>query len=96
MLYAICSAVLIWIAPRLAAPVADQLPAECATVGGTVRAAVRLKYGIDPRPSRLSRQKGLTRHEVWEMLRTIIVEQLAVPPEAVTIDAEFVRDLGAD
>jgi acyl carrier protein len=92
-LYCVSSAVLMWMAPRLAAPLADQLPAECGTVGGTVRAALRLTYGIHPRTWR---PKGLTPDEVWETLRKVIVEQLAVPPEAVTAEAELVRDLGAD
>jgi acyl carrier protein len=34
--------------------------------------------------------------DVWDALQIIIVEQLGVPPEAVTRDASFVKDLGAD
>jgi len=33
---------------------------------------------------------------VWERLREIIVEQLGVRPEQVTLEASFVYDLGAD
>lgn len=32
----------------------------------------------------------------WETLRSIIVQQFGVPPEAIAADTDFVRDLGAD
>jgi acyl carrier protein len=35
-------------------------------------------------------------NEAWETLRSIVAEQLQVPLEAVTPDADLVRDLGAD
>jgi acyl carrier protein len=33
---------------------------------------------------------------LFDDVRSIIVEQLHVPPEKVTIDAKFIEDLGAD
>jgi len=34
--------------------------------------------------------------DIWRRLTDIIVEQLGVRPEQVTLSAHFIRDLGAD
>jgi len=85
------SALLAWAAYQAAAPFAVQLPAECATVGGTVRAMLRSNYGSQTQTTR-----KWDPNEVWETLRSVIVRQFGVPPEAITADTDFVRDLGAD
>ena len=91
VIFALGSALLIWMANRAMSPFAVEIPVECATVGGTVKAILRLNYGT---------QTGTNRkwdpHEVWETLRSLIAEQLDVPLEAVTADAYFVDNLGAD
>jgi acyl carrier protein len=91
VIFTLGSALLIFMANQAMAPFAVEIPAEYATVGGTVRAVVRLNYGT---------QTGTKRkwdpHQVWETLRGIIAEQLGVPLEAVTADAYFVDNLGAD
>ena len=89
--YWLGSALLVWIANRAAAPFAVEIPAECATVGGTVRAILRLNYG-----TRTGTRRRWDPNEVWETLRRLIVEQLGVPLEAVTADAFLVDNLGAD
>jgi len=35
-------------------------------------------------------------NEIWERLKAMIVEQLAIKPEQVTKEANFVYDLGMD
>lgn len=91
VLYSVGSALVLWAAHRAAAPFAVQIPTECATVGGTVRAALRLNHGMHPQTRR-----RWDPNDVWETLRKVIVEQLDVPPEVVTPDAALVDDLGAD
>ena len=40
--------------------------------------------------------KGVKRLEVFDKVKEIIVEQLGVDPDEVTLEASFVEDLGAD
>jgi hypothetical protein len=91
VLYAVGCVYLLRAARRAAASFAVQLPAECATVGGTVKSILRRNYA-EPLPGRRIWHPT----EVWETLRRVVVDQLAVPPEAVTPDADFIHDLGAD
>jgi acyl carrier protein len=79
------------VALQFTTPFATRFSQECLTVRGAVQAALALNYG------KLSTQgPGWNREEVWECLRTIIVEQLGVAPEQVVESAEFVKDFGAD
>ena len=39
---------------------------------------------------------ALTENEVFEKVKTVVVEQLSVSPSEVTKEASFVDDLGAD
>ncbi len=43
-----------------------------------------------------SRNEPLAENEVWERLRSLIVDHLGVRPDEITRSAEFVRDLKAD
>jgi acyl carrier protein len=89
--YLVACLYLLRAARRAAASFAVQLPADCATVGGTVKAILRRNYA-EPLPGR----RNWHPNEVWETLRRVVVDQLDVPPETVTPDADFVHDLGAD
>jgi acyl carrier protein len=90
VLYSLGSAALVWATHRAVATFAVQLPAECATVGGTVRAVLRVND-----VSRTPTGRKWDPNEVWETLRGVVVEQFGVPPEAVTAETHFVNDLGA-
>jgi acyl carrier protein len=91
LLYSMISALIAWTMHEMAAPFAVWVPAECATVGGTVKAIQRLNFSTYGRSDR-----NWDPNEAWETLRSVIAEQLQVPLEAVTPDADLVRDLGAD
>jgi len=80
-----------WLAYRLSTPFAVQLPADCATVEGVTRAILRLNYGVY-----VQREKTWNEKDVWETLHNVIVDELSVKPEAVTKEAQFVRDLRLD
>lgn len=41
-------------------------------------------------------RRSLTPGEVWTTVRDVLADQLEVPPEEVTPDADLVRDLGMD
>jgi acyl carrier protein len=87
----LAGALLFWAVSRLTAPFAVQIPAACATVGGTVRAV--LDSG---NPTRLQTSGKWDPNEVWQTLCKVIAEQFDVPPESITPDTDFVYDLGAD
>lgn len=89
--YTLVCALLAWMAYQRMTVMAVQVPAECATVGDTVRSALR-RGGEMPPPAGRSWDPG----EVWETLRRVIVDQLDVSPEAVTVEADLVRDFGMD
>lgn len=40
--------------------------------------------------------KGLNRQEIWESLRSLIVQQAGVKSDVVTKEARIVKDLGID
>jgi hypothetical protein len=85
------SALLAWAARRTAAPFEVAIPAECATVGDTVRAILRSTQGVTSQTPKVWEP-----NEVWETLRRIVAEQFDVPLDVVTVTTDFVRDLGAD
>jgi hypothetical protein len=91
VLYSACSAFLVWATGRLTAPFATHVPAECATAGDSVKVALRQRVGGEAGSTRTWDEQ-----EVWETLRRVISEQLDVPLDEVTPDADLVRDLGMD
>jgi hypothetical protein len=82
---------LAWTVCRAAATSSFEIPAECATVGDTVRVLLSLNQGPSPRPARQWEP-----NEVWDTLRRVVAEQFDVPLEVITVNTDFVRDLGAD
>jgi len=91
VLWFVGSLIFSWLVCRLSTPFAVQLPAACATVEGVTRAILRLNYGLY-----VQREKTWNEKEVWETLHDVIVDELSVKPEAVTKEAQFVRDLRLD
>jgi acyl carrier protein len=87
----LAAALLVWAAGRLVAPFAVQIPARCATVGGTVQTALG-SHGYIRADSGRAWDPG----EVWRTLRDVIGAQFGVPPESIAPDTDFVYDLGAD
>ena len=75
----------------LSKPTAVVWPANLETIGDLTRALVIQKYGAV-----LDREKAWTREEIWGILRGVVVDVLGVESEAVTREARFVEDLGAD
>lgn len=72
---------------RLTTPWAQEVPEAVPTVGALAQALGPVNA------SRLVRQEGWTREQVREVVRTITIQELGVPPD-FSDDAEFVRDLG--
>jgi acyl carrier protein len=89
--YSVGGALLVWTARRAAAPFANRIPAPCATVGGTVRAVLRSNQGYYGPTAR-----KWDPIEAWDTLRRVIAEQLDIPVEAITPEADFIDNLGAD
>lgn len=87
--------VLVIAAILLTHPLATHFPRTAQTVRGMVLRvlAMNLKKitGVS-RPETAKRR--LHPEEVWEMLRSIVVEQLDVAPEEVTKKKRFIKDLG--
>jgi acyl carrier protein len=80
--------VVVWGLVWLTIPLAVEFPADSATVGTFTKAVLARNYGtISDECSRFND------NEVWEVLRSIIVEQLGVRPSDVTKDSNFVKDL---
>ncbi len=90
-LYSLASVFCVWMAQQALRPLAIELPVECATVGGTVRAVVRLNQGLTA-----PKHRAWDPDETWATLRRVIAEQLDVPVEAIKAEAQFVDNLGAD
>jgi len=61
---------------------------NCRTVRGLAESVLRLNL-----KSLSERYSGSSRSDIWIALRSIIVEQLGVSPEEVTLSASFVKDL---
>lgn len=72
-------------------PMAVVFRPEFATMGRLTKAILRRNYGAIPDTCQRANAE-----EVWNMLRTLIVEQLGVRLNDVTKEASFVEDLGAD
>ncbi len=70
---------------------AVDLPADCATMGGLTKAVMKLNYGINTEP-----REPQTSEEIWRKLKLILVDELAVEPDEITPNAQFVRDLRLD
>lgn len=87
-LWFLSSLLFAWLAHRLSAPFAVQLPADCATVGGITRAILSLNFGLYAH-----REQTWNEKEVWRTLHDIIVDELSVKPESITKESQFVRDL---
>jgi acyl carrier protein len=83
------------IALALTGPLAIHFPRATQTVRGMVLRvlATNLKKIAGAPPPQAAKRR-LHPDEVWEMLRSIVVEQLDIPPEEVTKKARFYKDLG--
>lgn len=82
----------LWAAARVTSrPLAVHLPASCRTVGHLVKAVI-----AENAVAFAGRDRRWTEAEVWERIVEIVVEHLGVSEAAVTPDAHFVHDLGAD
>ncbi len=76
---------------KAAKPLANAIPAECATVGELVKMMVALNHG------RLAgRARRWNRDEVWESLRRVIEQQTSVPRGEIKPETSFVADLRMD
>jgi hypothetical protein len=65
-------------------------PPSCPTVKELIRTLLRTEYG------QVVEQEGAWHElEVWYALQNTLAESLGVKPEAVTLEAHLVRDLGA-
>lgn len=80
-----------WLANAVAAPLTVCLPSGCDTVSSLVKTALRLNYGLYTQ-----RSKTWSQVEVWEMLKQVVSEELSVPLEKVTEDADLILDLEVD
>jgi acyl carrier protein len=83
--------VALYVLLRMTTPLATEFRAEFATVGKLTKLVLAKNYGVIADACRCSNAD-----EVWESLRSIIVEQLGVRPEDVTKEASFVKDLHID
>lgn len=73
----------------LTRPFATNTGADFSTLGGLARVMLARNY------RRISAQyDSCSPSDIWETLRTILVEQLNVPREDVTRDARIIEDLG--
>jgi acyl carrier protein len=79
------------LAYQLTRPLTRQFPRHCTTVRELIEAILKLNF------SRLAAEGGKwNEKEVWDTLRSIIVEELGVKPEEVKPGARFIEDLRAD
>ena len=74
---------------QMTTPLAVEFRPAFATVGKLTKVVLAKNYGAISDECRCSNA-----NEVWESLRSIIVEQLGVQPNVVTKEAHFVKDLG--
>jgi acyl carrier protein len=65
-------------------PFATRFSADCVTLRGTVHRVAKMNFGT------IGRRLGYERQDVWEILRTLIVEQLGIRPEEVSEDTKLV------
>ncbi|MGD8239660.1 MAG: hypothetical protein PVH68_13965 [Armatimonadota bacterium] len=79
------------LADRITSRFAVLLPADCETVGSTVKRVVRHNFGAPTRAP-----DARTEAEVWERLRPVVAEELAVEPDTITPETRFYEDLRID
>jgi acyl carrier protein len=70
-------------------PLAVMFGPEFATVGGLAETVLQKNYGVISDECQRANAE-----EIWKTLRKLIAEQLGVPLDAVTREANFVKDLG--
>lgn len=87
MMLAVVAGVVSWVTK----PFATEFRPEFATMGNLTKAVLARNYGTVS-----DKFRSANANEVWESLRSIIVEQLGVRPGDVTKEANFVKDLGVD
>ena len=76
---------------RITIPLAVDFHSDFATVGNLTKEILRMNYGA------ISDECGLANDkEVWESLRSILVKQFRISPDAITKEASFVKDLKMD
>jgi hypothetical protein len=73
----------------LTRPLAVHPAKHCRTLRGLAEATLARNFDL-----LAEKYRGAQADDVWVALRTIIVEQLGVSPDAVTPSATFVKDLG--
>lgn len=76
---------------RLTRPFANRIPGDCVTVRDLVEAIRRLNFNRLAADSRTWHER-----EVWDTLRSVIVDELGVTPDEVRPEARFIQDLRAD
>jgi len=74
---------------RLSRPLAVHLPPGCDTVRGLITTNLAWNRGVIGKQAAGSDAQG----DLWERLRAIIAEQTGIPPEQITEELDFVRDL---
>jgi hypothetical protein len=78
---------LIW---KITKPFAICFPDSCRSVGSATKTAMFSSLpSVSPEPVSMKTE------ELWQSLQAIIADELSVPLEKVTLDAHFIRDLGA-
>lgn len=71
-------------------PAFTDFPLPCETVGGLTRLRMASYLQLSSSDAPIS----ATAKDVWSAMQAIIADELSVPLEEVTPDADFVRDLG--
>jgi len=84
------AAVLIAVLWLVTVPLAVHLPIHCRTIGDLTRTVAIANA------SALRVALGWGDAESWQTMRKIISDQVGIPPDEVTPEKEFVRDLGVD
>jgi acyl carrier protein len=76
---------------RITIPLATEFHSDFASVGNLTKEILRMNYGaISDECGRASEK------EVWESLRSIIVNQIGISRDAITKEVSFVKDLKMD
>jgi acyl carrier protein len=77
---------------RLTECFATEYPPDLSTVGQLAKGILARNYQAIVAESKKSSNEA----EVWDILRRIIGEQLGIPPDQLTKEANFVKDLNVD
>ncbi len=77
-----------WASYKAAAPFSTRIPADCATVRGTIGEIMSENYGRFYESER-------RRHEepIWHTVKAVILEQTGADPDEITPDSRFYEDL---